>query len=103
MVYRMPAPWATVVLTVVGIVAGTVLAGLPPLIRQGSDLREQLPQYMREVVDNNPTLLDLDQRIGPGAAGRGVASGEGSGVLDEQPPEVLLGVAMGVVRSVLRC
>lgn len=97
---RVLAP-TIVIVTVLGIVVATVLVGLPPLIRQGNDLREQLPTYTRQAVRANPTLRDLDQRVGLIERVEDVTDAEaGTSVLEEQPPRRVLGLAMGVAKGI---
>lgn len=90
-----------VIITVLGIILATVLVGVPPLVRQGNDLREQVPTYTRQAVAANATLRDLDERVGLIERVEDVAGAEtGTTVLDEQPPRRVLGVAMGVAKGI---
>lgn len=92
---------ATVIVMAIALVVTTVLAGVPPLLRQGNDLRAQVPQYVQQAVAANPTLRDLDARFGLVERVEGVTDGStGTAVLDEQPTELMLGLAMGVVKAV---
>lgn len=92
---------ATVIVIAAAIVVTTVLAGVPPLLRQGNDLRAQVPRYVQQAVAANPTLRDLDERFGLVERVEEVTDGSaGTAVLDEQPAELMLGLAMGVVRAV---
>jgi predicted PurR-regulated permease PerM len=90
-----------VIVTVLGIIAATVLVGLPPLVRQGNELRERLPTYTRQMIQGNPTLRDLDERVGLVRRVEDVTDpGTGQSVLVEQPPQRVLGLAMGVAKGI---
>lgn len=90
-----------VIVGVLAVVAATVVAGLPPLVDQADALRERIPAYVRESVDRNPTLRGLDERVGLIERVEDVTGEQaGSDVLEEQPPERVLGLAMGVARGV---
>jgi len=90
-----------VIIGVLGMVVATIVAGLPPLVGQADALREQIPDYLREGVERNATLRDLDERVGLVERVEDVTEEQaGSDVLDEQPPERVLGLAMGVAKGV---
>lgn len=92
---------STVIVVVLATAGAAIVAGVPPLLRQGNELREQIPQYARQAVAANPTLRDLDERFGVVERVEGVAEGEaGTAMLDDQQPELVLGLAMGVVKVV---
>jgi predicted PurR-regulated permease PerM len=91
---------AMVTAVVVGIAATTVLAALPPLVRQGNDLRERLPQYAEQAVRDNPTLRGIDARFNLIERAEEMADDAGSEVLGEQQPRMVLGIAMTVARGV---
>lgn len=94
------APTAVIVAALLLLVA-TLLAGVPPLLRQGNELREQIPQYVEQAVVANPTLRDLDERIGLIERVEDVTTGSaGTAVLEQQPPEFVLGLAMGAAKVV---
>lgn len=99
--HRLPSALAllTVVLVVLGIVAVTVLAAAPALVRQGNELREQLPQYVRQVVSDNATLRSLDQRVGLVERVEDVTTGAGQDVFEGRQSQVV-GLAMGVAQGV---
>lgn len=89
-----------VIIGVLGAVGATIIAGLPPLVSQADALRERIPEYLHQAVERNPTLRDLDERVGLLERVEDVTGDEsGSSVLDEQPPERVLGMAMGVAKG----
>jgi predicted PurR-regulated permease PerM len=90
----------TVVIGVLGIVAVTVLAAAPPLVRQANELREQLPQYVRQTVNSSSMLRDVDQRVGFTQRVEDLATGAGTDVLGDQEPQAVLGVAAVVAQGV---
>ena len=90
----------TVVTGVLGIVVVTVLVAAPPLVRQANELREQLPQYVRQTVNSSAMLRDLDQRVGLSDRVEDLATGAGTDVLGEQQPQAVLGVAAVVAQGV---
>jgi predicted PurR-regulated permease PerM len=100
--HRLPSALAvlTVILVVLGIVAMTVLLAAPALIRQGNELREQLPGYVRQVVSQNQTLRNLDERVGLVERVEGVTTGIDQDVLESPAPRVVLGVALGLAQGV---
>lgn len=91
----------TVAAGVLGIVAVTVLVAAPPLVRQANELREQLPQYVRQVVSDSATLRDLDQRVGLTKRVEDIATGAGTDALGDQEPRAVLGVATVVAQGVV--
>jgi predicted PurR-regulated permease PerM len=99
--HRLPSALAvlTVILAVLGIVAGTVLVAAPALIRQGNELREQLPEYVRQVVSENQTLRNLDERVGLVERVEGVTTGIDRDVLEGPESRVVLGVALGLAQG----
>lgn len=90
----------TVIAVVLGIVAVFVLAAAPPLVRQGNQLREQLPGYARQVVSGNATLRRLDERIGLVQRVEDVTTGGGEDLLDGRQSQIVVGVARGVAHGV---
>jgi predicted PurR-regulated permease PerM len=99
--HRLPSALAvlTVILVVLGIVAGTVLVAAPALIRQGNELREQLPEYVRQVVSQNQTLRNVDERVGLVERVEGVTTGIDRDVLEGPESRVVLGVALGLAQG----
>jgi AI-2E family transporter len=90
-----------VIVGVLGVVLATIVAGLPPLVGQADALRAQIPEYVRQGVERNTTLRDLDERVGLIERVEDVTEEQaGSEVLQEQPPERVLGLAMGVAKGV---
>lgn len=90
-----------VIVAVLGIIAATIFAGLPPLVGQADALREQVPEYLQGAVEGNATLRDLDERVGLLERVEDVTGEQsGAGVLEQQPPERVLGLAMGVAKGV---
>jgi predicted PurR-regulated permease PerM len=69
-----------------------VAAAVPPVARQASELREQIPRYAQQLQEENSTFRRLDaefnivQRIREAAANQGAAAGQ---------------AALGIVRGVL--
>lgn len=89
-----------VIVGVLGMIVATVVAGLPPLVSQADALRERIPQYLREGVERNATLRDLDERVGLLERVEDVTDEQaGADVLEDQPPERVLGLAMGVAKG----
>jgi predicted PurR-regulated permease PerM len=99
---RVPSAIAllTVSLLVVGIVAVTVVAAAPPLIRQGNELREQLPRYARQVVSGSATLRSLDERIGLVDRVEDVTTGATQDLLEGRQSQFVVGFAVGVAHGV---
>ena len=90
-----------VIVGVLGVVLATIVAGLPPLVGQADALRAQIPEHVRQGVERNTTLRDLDERVGLIERVEDVTEEQaGSEVLQEQPPERVLGLAMGVAKGV---
>ena len=88
-----------VIVGVLGMVVATIVAGLPPLVTQAEALRERIPAYLHEAVERNATLRDLDERVGLLQRVEDVTDDEaGADVLEAQPPERVLGLAMGVAK-----
>jgi predicted PurR-regulated permease PerM len=100
--HRVPSAVAlfTVTVVVLGVVAVTVLAAAPPLVRQGNELREQLPEYARQVVSGSATLRSLDERVGLVQRIEDVTSGNSDVLLDGRQSQIVVGVAMGVAHGV---
>jgi predicted PurR-regulated permease PerM len=96
--HRLPSALAvlTVIVAVLGIVAVTVLAAAPALVRQGNELREELPGYVREVVSGSQTLRNLDERVGLVERVQDVTTGIDRNMLEGPQTRVVLGVAQGV-------
>jgi predicted PurR-regulated permease PerM len=90
----------TVAAVVLGVVAVTVLAAAPPLVRQANELRQQLPQYVRQTVSNSAMLRDLDERVGLTDRVEDLATGAGTDMIGEQEPQAVLGVAAVVAQGV---
>ncbi len=85
---------------VLAIVGSSVVAGLPPLIRQGSELGQEIPRYTRQAVAANATLREIDARVGLVERVEGVTEdAAGAGILDERSGRIVLGVAVGVARG----
>jgi predicted PurR-regulated permease PerM len=92
---------ATVIVGVLLLIVATLIAGLPPLVNQGAELRDQVPQYLREGVERNAVLRDIDERVGLLERVEDVTDeAAGAAVLEEQPPARVLGLAMGVAKAV---
>lgn len=92
---------ATVITGVMGMVVATVIAGVPPLVNQGSELREQVPVYVQQAVDTSPTLRRLDERVGLVERVEAVTDDAvDPTMLDPQASQWVLGVAAGVARGV---
>jgi predicted PurR-regulated permease PerM len=90
-----------VIIGVLGVIIGTIVAGLPPLVSQADALRERIPDYLREAVERNAALRDIDARVGLIERVEDVTDEQvGTSVLQEQPPERVLGLAMGVAKGV---
>jgi predicted PurR-regulated permease PerM len=100
--HRVPSALAvlTVIVLVLGIVAVTVLAAAPALIRQGNELREELPGYVRQVVSSNQTLRNLDERVGLVERVENVTTGIDAEVLEGPQTRVVVGVALGLAQGV---
>ena len=90
---------AMILVIVLGIVGASVVAGLPPLLRQGNELRQQLPRYARQAIEENPTLRDLNERFRPIDRIEEATAGSGDTVV-EQAPQMVLGLAMSVARVI---
>jgi predicted PurR-regulated permease PerM len=58
--------WAAVTvvaLLMLGAVAGFLIAAIPPLVAQTSQLAHELPTYLRQLQDHNSTFGRLDERF----------------------------------------
>ena len=55
---------AVVVLTVATLLAMFAVFGVPGLVSQANELRQDAPQYAEQLRDAHPALADLDQRMG---------------------------------------